>query len=889
MGPRQHNEQPHASESKDSPDFRALFEAAPSAFLVLQADAPTFTIVAVSDAYLKATMTRREDIVGHGIFEIFPDNPADPQATGTRNLRDSLTSALRNKSSDTMAVQKYDIRRPSGEFEERYWSPVNSAVPGPGGTVTHLIHRVEDVTQFVHLMQREQAAGVEAREQRLRAERMEAEVYTRAQEVHEANRRLTAANKAAERARQDAEAANQAKTVFFSNVSHEFRTPLTLLLGPLEELLQNRELSPEARQQIELAHRNGLRLLKLVNTLLDFTRIDAGRTEGLFEATDLGTLTRDIASSFRSAIEKADLTFRVDAPALPEMLYVDRTMWEKIVLNLLSNAFKHTFRGEIALSLEMVGDHVELRVRDTGIGIPEDDIPHIFERFHRVANAQSRSHEGTGIGLALVKELVELHGGNVSASSEPQQGTTFTVRIPRGAEHLPSVHIRAGETDEVHSSIRAAAFVEEAMRWGTSLIPEPTLPVGESATTPIESKRGIRHAARHGPLPLVLVVEDNADMREYVTRVLRARYRVESVGDGQEALLRIREQMPDLVLTDVMMPGLDGFGLLRELRADSETRALPVILISARAGEASRIHGLEAGADDYLVKPFSARELYARVQTTLELVSMRQALARAEGENQAKTKFLTTMSHELRTPINATMGYLELIGLGLHGPVTEAQREAIHRAQQNQRHLLDLISEILDMSRLRAGVTEYRIQPVRVDEIIATVGSMIESQARTKKIAFDPDGCIRSVSDSPIFVAADPARLKQILLNLLSNAVKFTDAGGRVAVECAVEEKTVAIAVRDTGMGIPSHLLETIFEPFVQVGRSLTSQGDGTGLGLPISRELARGMGGSLDAASEIGRGAVFTVRLPRTTPPDFTPRAESSPIAKPEATAPRA
>src|SRR6185295_7381106 len=399
---------------------------------------------------------------------------------------------------------------------------------------------------------------------------------------------------------------DRAKTAFFSNVSHEFRTPLTLMLGPTEDLLSGAhgELVPEQRAQLELLRRNELRLQRLVNALLEFSRIESGRARATFEETDLCALTRELAGSFRSAMERAGLVFSVDC-ALEEPVWVDRDLWEQIVLNLLSNALKFTFEGRIELSLRAAGDQVVLRVRDTGVGIRAEDLPRLFERFHRVEGSRARTHEGSGIGLALVQELVKLHGGTVGVQSAQGAGTTFTVQVPRGKDHLPAEQIGRGDPRE-RGHGRAPAFVEEALRW----LPEEEGPP-ESAWD---------GAAR------IVVADDNADMRDYLRRILCARWEVELVTDGRAALEAIRRSRPDLVITDVMMPALDGFGLLRELRADPATAPVPVMMLSARAGEESRVEGLEAGADDYLIKPFSARELLARASTQIRLARAQAAL-----------------------------------------------------------------------------------------------------------------------------------------------------------------------------------------------------------------------------------------------------------------------
>jgi PAS domain S-box-containing protein len=452
---------------------------------------------------------------------------------------------------------------------------------------------------------------------------------------------------------------DRAKTTFFSNVSHEFRTPLTLMLGPVEELLSrsHTELTPAAKNQLELVNRNGSRLLRLVNTLLDFSRIEAGRMQAIYQPTDLSAFTVELASVFRSATEKAGLALELDCTKLSELVFVDRGMWEKIVLNLISNAFKFTFEGTIAVSLKPVGEHVELRVRDTGVGIPAEEISRLFDRFHRIENTRSRTHEGSGIGLALVQELVKLHGGSVRAESVVGEGTTFVVSVPLGSSHLPADRV-GGARSLASTAMGAAPFVEEALRWLPDHQPkesEPPIPaLGELIPTPCPPGLGAEEAT--DDRPTVLVADDNSDMRQYLIHLLSERYNVRAVADGQAALAAVRERIPALVLSDVMMPNLDGFGLLQELRSDPATRTVPVILLSARAGEESRVEGMEHGADDYLIKPFSARELLARVQTHLEMARIRKQAGEALRKSEERARSIVdsiadgfmTLDHDWR-------------------------------------------------------------------------------------------------------------------------------------------------------------------------------------------------------------------------------------------------
>jgi PAS domain S-box-containing protein len=472
---------------------------------------------------------------------------------------------------------------------------------------------------------------------------------------------------------------DRAKTAFFSNVSHEFRTPLTLMLGPLEDALAApAESLPARRDDLALIHRNSLRLLRLVNTLLDFSRIEAGRLRASFEPVDLAAATADLASVFRAATDKAGLRLAVDCPPLGEPVWVDRDMWEKVVLNLISNAFKFTLEGGITVRLRRDGGSAVLTVEDTGTGIPEHEIPRLFDRFYRVEGARGRTHEGTGIGLALVQELVRLHGGSVRAESIHGKGSRFTASLPLGMAHLPQDRIQAERT-LASTAVGAQPYLEEALRWlpgqggvEESGIERPLLSE-EPPSAPVGEK---------GERAMILLADDNADMRDYVGQLLRARYDVRAVGDGAQALAQMRERPPDLLLSDIMMPRMNGFELLRTVRADAKLARLPVILLSARAGEEASIEGLEAGADDYLIKPFSARELLARVAANLELARVRRAAAAVSEE---RFRFLAeSMPQKVSTATPDghsdyfNRQWLEFTGLTLEQLKGQGWRQVVH-------------------------------------------------------------------------------------------------------------------------------------------------------------------------------------------------------------------
>jgi signal transduction histidine kinase len=642
------------------------------------------------------------------------------------------------------------------------------------------------------------------------------------------------------------------------------------MLGPLDDLLARSQthLSPMAKEQLDLVSRNGARLLRLVNTLLDFSRLEAGRVQAVYLATDLASFTSELASVFRSATDKAGLRLIVDCSDLGEPVYVDRDMWEKVVLNLISNAFKFTFNGEIAVSVHRVGDMAELRVRDTGVGIPAEAIPKLFERFNRVPNMPSRTHEGSGIGLALVHELVKLHGGSVRIESIVRQGSTFVVTIPFGQSHLASGQL-GGSRSLSSTGVGAKPFVEEALRWlpdsaATSdeifsvqdeLLPVPCPPVSETAVR-----------------PRVLVADDNSDMRQYLSRLLSEQYEVETVPDGQAALQSTQTNPPDLIVSDVMMPILDGFELLKALRGDEQTRTMPVILLSARAGEESRVEGLEAGADDYLIKPFSARELLARVSGRLEIArlqrdretQLRISQAKLEQRVQERTQELFNASEELRELsariLQAQDEERRRIARELHdgaGQLLAALgMEASNLASEGDRLSARAALSLSNIESFVAQMTKdirtmsHLLYPPLLDEV------GLESALKEYVNGFAERSGIQVSLDLPAAIERLDRDYELSLFRIIQECLTniHRHSGSKTArIRIVREDGALTLEVRDEGRGMPGERLSEI-------------QSRGSGVGIRGMRERILQLSGTMSIESDSSGTRIHVViPAPRT------------------------
>ena len=585
-------------------DFQCLFEAAPGLYLVLD---PRLVIVAVTEAYLNATMTSREQLINRYIFDAFPDNPDDAEATGVSNLRTSLERVLRESVADTMAVQKYDIRRPDSEgggFEVRYWSPVNTPVL-IDGKLTYIIHRVENVTEFIVLKQK-RAEEYDALQSR--AEQMEAEVYQSSQQVQDANRKLQSANGELATLNARLRDLDELKSRFFANVSHELRTPLSLVLGPVDKMLVSNHLNEEQRADLDLVRRNARMLLKHVNDLLDIAKLEAGEMAMRYTSIEAARYVRFIASHFDSLARGRQVEYNVITRD-GFVAELDAGKIERILVNLLSNAFKFTpEHGHVSITLTHEGKSMTVAVDDSGPGIPVHKRREIFERFRQLDAGTGRQVSGTGLGLSIVHEFTQLHGGSVEVGDSQWGGASFKLTLPVDAP--AGVNVEDDPvTDDAWIDIDVDADMQPAS-----------------------------HASAGSDIlkPLILIVDDNADVATFIAGSLSHHYRIVRASNGIEGLARIREAEPDLIITDMMMPRMDGETFLRELRTNSEWDSVPVIMLTAKSDEDLRIRMLKSGVQDYLDKPFSLVELQARVdRLVVERQRSQQMMVKTEIWRQA--------------------------------------------------------------------------------------------------------------------------------------------------------------------------------------------------------------------------------------------------------------
>lgn len=793
--------------SKSIPDFKKLFESSPGLFLILS---PKFEIMAVTDAYLEATLTVREEIIGRGIFEVFPDNPDNPEATGVANLKASLERALSTKIPDAMAVQKYDIQLPEeegGGFKEKFWSPLNTPVLNSKGEVEFIIHKVEDITEFIQLKQKDEELETKNLE-------MESEIFQRAQQLQITNQKLRESEKI--------------KSEFFANVSHELRTPLSLIIAPLETLISGKKgpITPEQGSLMKVIHNNAIRLLQMVNGLLDFAKFEAGKMTAQREPVNITREILFILNDFTSMIRGKKLDLINDIRLDERLVLMDRYKFERILFNLLSNATKFTFSGgTITVKAWYEDNSLVFSVEDTGIGIPESEIKNLFQKFKQAEGSSTRRFSGTGLGLAMIKEFSEILGGSVQVSSTPGKGSIFTVTLP--------VTFTTEKEDTRYDSSKI------------SLVPLYQ-PDENHDNIPNDESRDQR----------ILVCEDNEELRSYITELISGIAEIKVAENGAQGIDIIKEWIPDLIISDVMMPEMDGIELCKRIKSNPETSDITVVLLTAMTHRAAMLRGWEANADEYLFKPFHPDELVTRVKTLLSS-SYERKLAKQELENRALQlqmlnsdleSFTYSVSHDLRTPLRAIDGFSRVLAEEHSSELTGEAKEYLTRICDAASDMNNLINDLLEFSRLgRVPITKKEID---MHSLAAEAFNAIMEQ--------NPGRSIELVLEKIPFANADLPTMRQVWSNLISNAVKYTSQKENAFIHIGSEERDNEIVyfIKDNGAGFDMRYSDKLFGVFQRLHRD--DEFSGTGVGLAIVKKIISRHGGRIFAFGKLNEGAQF-------------------------------
>jgi signal transduction histidine kinase len=712
---------------------------------------------------------------------------------------------------------------------------------------------------------------------------------------------------------------DQLKTHFFANLSHELRTPLTLILGPTEKLAAAENLSEAQRRDAELILRNARTLLKHVNDLLDVARLDAGKLQPRYAGTDLAHLVRLVAAHFDGLADERGMQYTIEAPAELHA-EVDPAKIERVVLNLLANAFKFTPpSGRVRCTLAAAGKQAVIEVADSGPGVRPEHRELIFERFRQADGGSTRKHGGTGLGLAISRDFVALHGGTITVDAAPEGGALFRVVLPLHGP-VPEA-VPAAVPTAVPTAVPAA--VPEVV---PAAVPEAVIDDAVANASDAGGAGGATHlflddAARQaidelrthiqrgapaaeGEKPLVLVVENNVEMNRFVCETLAPEHRTESAFDGKEGLDKAVALVPELIVSDVMMPEMSGEQLVAEIRRRHALDGVAILLLTAKADDALRVRLLRQGAQDYIMKPFSPDELRARagnlvtvkrtrdvlqqaldtqtrdleqlardvaqrkrdLQTALE--SMRVAREHAEQASQLKTNFLSMVSHELRSPLATLQLQLERIQSRAGGVSAPEIDVLVQRMAGSTGRLQDLIEGLLQYARIQSGRLTTDIETFDVRGLAREVLEEVRMQAEDKGLTL----VMECPAELPPLVS-DPRLVRLILVNLLGNAIKFTEQG-MIKLALAHDGGAHRLAVTDTGPGIPREHQTRIFEPFEQMEPARKKHLVGVGLGLALVREMVSSLHGTMALDSAIGAGSTFEVTLPPSGPAPAPERA---------------
>ncbi len=642
------------------------------------------------------------------------------------------------------------------------------------------------------------------------------------------------------------------RSIFFANISHELRTPITLILSPVQDILRDpKDLGPRVAQVLEVVHQNGLRLLKLINDLLELVRLEEGKGGLDLKPVDLATFVPGLAESVRHLARSKGLALEVQGSAAPLVVRADPSRLEKVVLNLLMNAIKFTpAPGRVAVRWAAQGQEALVVVEDTGIGIPTEDLPHIFDRFRQVDESSTRRYHGVGIGLALVREIVEEHGGRLDVESRVGRGTTLRIHLPlaEGVE-APEAALPAGDgapdpIAEVHRAAERFLLQDQG--------PEAPVETGEGPFT-------------------VLVVEDEPDLRRFLVATLSAEHRVIQAADGPTGLRLLRERRPQLALLDLMLPGIDGLEICRRVKEDEETRSTKVVLLTARVDEAAKVTALERGADDFILKPFSTLELRKRVANLLATARLEEDLRKRNAElsealrrlQETEAQLIQTekmkalgslaagMLHEINNPLNYALTALHVARQWAEGS-GEDLLEVIDDAQEGMGRIRDIVSSLRDFA---CPSDETLGQRFDFTEALDAALRLVSHEAAGVEIARDVD--------SPCPVVGAKTQIILLLVNLLTNSLhalgQVKDRRPEIAVRARAHGGRLRVTVRDNGPGIDPETISRVFDPF------FTSKdvGDGLGLGLSICHTIVRNHGGRIEARSQPGEWTEVIFDLP--------------------------
>jgi signal transduction histidine kinase len=667
---------------------------------------------------------------------------------------------------------------------------------------------------------------------------------------------------------------DQIKSRFFANISHELRTPLTLLLAPLESLLQRFQLDAETKELLRTMHSNGMRLLKLINDLLDLVRLESGRMEIKREPLEVGEFVKGLASAARQVAEDKRLRLETHVDAALGTVLADRDKLEKIVLNLTFNALKFTpSGGRVELRAEKQGEEFVLMVEDTGMGISEKNLPHVFDRFWQADGSSKRKFQGVGIGLALVKELVEIQGGKVAVQSQAGKGTKFTVRLPyEPAETTPNAESHP-EMSPSQVSLQESGTVTSE-EWLANLYRRAEL---FPALTPVQESLRPVEVTGNGNHPKILVADDEPDMLRFLKSQLSAQYQVLEAVDGQQAVEKATQFLPDLILLDMMMPEKDGLQACREIREHTATQSIPIVLLTARADEETKLAALSAGASDFLPKPFSTTELHVRIKNLVESHHYQNKLSKQnqvlettieqlkETETQLvqseKLASLGRMSagiiHEINNPLNfATTGLFTLRSKGKY-VATEQQEEYQEILRDVEDGLKRVKTIVSDLRVFSHPETESRDQ-VEVSEVVASALRFLSSEWRDKVQ-------IEQKLTEHQTIWANKNKLVHVLVNLLQNSLdalkarNFEGERPTIWLESRMESGQSLLTVRDNGCGIDPKHLDKIFDPFF----TTKDVGEGMGLGLAICYRIVQEYDGRISVRTEPGKFCEFVLAFP--------------------------